>query len=518
MKDKIKIVSPRAATNVILLAGIFLRFHHLFKIDFRYEPFRLGGLFVAFAEQIIQNGFRLPNLIPFYSEDGIPFAYPPLGFYVEAILLSLFPNNHILIANLLPPVISALSLIGVFLLLRWHYREQETYILTGTFAYAFLPLAFTNQIEAAGLAEAFGSWALVFFFYTVIRFRSMPNWKNAVLTGVALGISFLSSPGSAIGVSLLSCLVVLETLLKNKFSLQAVGQVFVVVMTGMLLSMPYWATVMSFHGRGIFFFPILAQYSSAEEPNFFRVFFQNLLSFAVVQDGSAFFWNLVIFLGMLWQVLYGKFSLPLSFLVLFAIPREGVWLTALPAALLFAHEFGDVILGLLHPALDATKPAPRWGFTLLIIVFIGCWMAFQSFSVSDALVADRQWKITPEQIKLVEDSRLLIPADAKVLIIGNDALLEWSPYLLRREVINTKFGLEWKPERLQSVTLLNKRISEAQTWDDVLKAVTEFNGYQKVYVLSSEKKLLTALSRSSTVSFKLKIETPVIQLGILSMP
>src|SRR5215204_1058621 len=232
MKDKSRIFSLRVATIMVLIAGIFLRFYHLFKIDFRHEPFRLGGLFIAFAEQIIQNGFRLPNQIPFYSDGGIPFAYPPLGFYVEAILLKLFPDNRILIANLLPPVISALALFAVFLLLSWHYGEQEIYILSGVFTYAFLPSAFTNQIEAAGLAEAFGSLVLVIFFYYGIQFRNLPSWKNAALVGFALGISILSSPGSAVGATFLSGLLGLEVLLKNKFSVQAIRQIIVVALIG----------------------------------------------------------------------------------------------------------------------------------------------------------------------------------------------------------------------------------------------------------------------------------------------
>lgn len=517
MKNKIEIVSPRVVTIVILLAGIFLRFYHLFKFDFYYEPFRLGGLFIAFSEQIIKNGFRLPDMIPYYSDGGIPFAYPPLGFYVEAIFLSLFPNSQILIANLLPPVVSALALIAVFLLLRWYYREQEIYILAGVYAYAFLPSAYTNQIEAGGLAEAFGSLALVLFFYHSIQFRSLPSWKNVALVGFSLSISILSSPGSAVGAALLSGLLGLEMLFKNKFSVQAIGQIIVIAVIGGLISAPYWATVISYHGKGIFIFPVLAQYGNTEHQSYFRVLFNNLMNFSIVQDGSAFFWNLVIFLGILWGMSKGKFALPLAFLAVFTIPREAVWLIALPATLLVAHGFVDVLLNLLHPVSVVFN---RWKEIAYIsfFVMIGCSMIFQAFSISDALVADKQWKITSEQIELVEDARSLIPANAKVLVLGNDALLEWSPYLLQREVINTKFGLEWQPGELQVVTLLNKSISEAKTWDDVLKAITKFTNNQTVYILSADKKLLTALNRNSTVPFKLKIESSAIQLGYLGTP
>jgi len=509
--------SQRLATLTILAAGIFLRFYHFLWFDFLHAPFRLGGLFVAFSDQIARNGFRLPNIIPYYSDGGIPFAYPPLGFYVEAIFLRIAPHSQFLIANLLPPLVSALALLGVFLLLCWHFGGDETHILAGTFAYAFLPLAFTNQIEAAGLAESFGSLALVFFFYSVLRFRRLPDWKNVILVGLALAFSILASPGSAIGVAFLSVMLGLETALKERFIVKSIGQMTLAAAVGLIISAPYWATVMVNHGRGIFILSVLGQYGGGEKQGFLEILFQHLMNFTVVQDGSPFLWNLLIFLGLLLLFLRGDFALPLAFLALFSIPRESVWLTALPAALLFSYGFADVVLPLLRPVLDIPKRSKSLGL-LLLVIFIASWMAFQSFLLSSALVADQQWKINAQQIKLVDDARMLIPADAKVLVLGNDALHEWAPYLLQREVINTKFGLEWQPAELEMVNQLNQKLENAATWDDVLQAVTDQTGYQSVYILASNKKRLTALSHGSSVPFTLNMETSEIQLGILGIP
>lgn len=505
-------------TLITLVAGIFLRFYHLLRFDFLHAPFRLGGLFVAFAEQILENDFRLPVTIPFYSEGGIPFAYPPLGFYVEALLMQIFPGSHFVIANLLPPIVSSLALPGVFLLLRWYFSNREAPVLAGVFAYAFLPLAFANQIEAAGLAESFGSLAMVVFFYAVIRYRRLPDGKNALWVGLALAFSVISSPGSAIGAAFLAGLLGLETVLKNRFSWQSIWQMALTAGAGLLVSAPYWLTVMLNHGNGIFILPVLGQYNGGgEKRSFLTTLFERLMNFTVVQDGGVFFWNLVIFLGLLWLVLHGKFTLPLAFLVLFSIPRESAWLTALPAALLFAHGFVEVLLSLLQPIFAPSQRLRAWGMSL-ILLFLGGWLAFQSFALSNALLADQQWKISAEQVKLVEDARAMIPADAKVLVLGNDALLEWSPYLLEREVINTKFGLEWQPAKLERVTHLNKQLENAATWEAMLKTITEFTGQPGIYVLSADKKYLTALNRASELQITLKLETPEIQLGILGKP
>ena len=74
---------------------------------------------------------------PYYSKGGFPFAYPPLVFYLEVILHSIFLNNRFLVENFLPPLISAVTLVSVFLLLRWRYRGKELLLLAGTFTLLF---------------------------------------------------------------------------------------------------------------------------------------------------------------------------------------------------------------------------------------------------------------------------------------------------------------------------------------------------------------------------------------------
>lgn len=505
-------------TLIVLLAGILLRLLHLFQMNSLHEPFRLGGLFIAFAEQISINGFRIPVTIPYYSQDGIPFAYPPLGFYLEAILLKLAPHSQIFIANILPPAISAIALVGVMVLLRRMFPHDPKFVLAGTFAYAFLPPAFSNQIEAAGLAESLGSLALVVFFYTLFQYRNISCIKHSLWVGLGLGLCVLSSPGSAIGAALVSILFGLEILLKHKFNSRIFLELLLAAITGLVISAPFWASVLINHGRGFFITPVIGQYNSQSgKQGYLLATILQLLNFQLVQDGSYFFWNLFIFLGFLWVVIHGEFSLPLAFLGLFSIPRENVWLTALPASILFAYGITRVILPLIQPLTQFRNLANRISLTTLLVFFCS-WMTIGSFGLNLALLEDQQWKISATQINLIEQAGQQIPENASVIVIGNDAIHEWAPYLLKREVINTKFGLEWQPAELEMTDKLNESISEAQSWDDVLQAVTHSTRLQRVYVLSSSKKLLTRLSKESTVPYTLKMETPEIQLSLLGAP
>jgi hypothetical protein len=505
-------------TVLTLLIGSFLRVYHLLRIDFSHEPFRLGGLFVAFAGQIAQDGFKLPITIPYYSEGGIPFAYPPFGFYVEAVLFKLFPGQQLVVANLLPPLVCVLALLVACQVLRWIFPGQENHFLAGLFAYAFLPNAFSSQIEAGGLAESFGSLALLIYFASIFRYRSKPNNINALWSGLALGLCILSSPGSAIGAAVLFLLLAVESFIRHKAKTAVFMQAGIILTTGALVSAPYWLTVMLNHGRGFFILPVLAQYQNGGKIPYFFALFNKLVNFNVADGSGAFFWNIVIFLGLFWLLLHRKFFIPLAFLILFSIPRENFWLVAFPAALLFAHGFGDVILSVSGPIPDMPSPAFRKYISAGIIALVMLVLVLQPFSLVNALIADQQWKLTRIQFEGVKNAAVFIPPNQKVLVLGNDALLEWSPYLLQREVINTKFGLEWQPVELEKINLLNTRLQAAKNWDDVLLAVSEMNGQSHIYILSTQKQLLTELNRDSHTPFTLELETPEVQVGILGVP
>jgi hypothetical protein len=52
-------------------------------------PALLGGLFLEMAATIADSGSLVPTTIHGFTTEGIPFAYPPLGFYVLAFFMEL---------------------------------------------------------------------------------------------------------------------------------------------------------------------------------------------------------------------------------------------------------------------------------------------------------------------------------------------------------------------------------------------------------------------------------------------
>jgi len=91
----------RFYSTIITLIGIALRTYHLIGVG-SLKPWKFGGLYLEFARQIFQNYYLLPETIPHYTQGGLPFAYPPLPFYIESFFVFNLGLPEFLVVNFLP--------------------------------------------------------------------------------------------------------------------------------------------------------------------------------------------------------------------------------------------------------------------------------------------------------------------------------------------------------------------------------------------------------------------------------
>jgi hypothetical protein len=357
------------AAITTMLVGVALRLFHLFIVPMD-APFRLGGLFYEFSRQIALNNFAFPETIPYYSAGGIPFAYPPLSFYVQAVIIKLFDPALFYSVNLLPPIITLLSLPAFYWMMR-QYTDDVHLALAGLCAFAIMPPAFTNQIEAAGLAESFGIVALILYVGFLLRWKKNPDIKGSVLAGITLGFCVLSSPGSAYAVALFSVFLFLWVCilgLKSR-TLKPIGMLLLVGITGMLVSAPFWLIVMRNHGVDFFIIPFLGQHQSDISP----LQIEQILSFQPAGAYLGFIWNWLIFAGLIWAVLKRHFLVVVIFVIFWLIPREGVWLVAVPAAILAGMGLVYVLWPLFEKAFQissGSRPPLAPGILAVILVIL----------------------------------------------------------------------------------------------------------------------------------------------------
>src|SRR5689334_18158339 len=111
-----EISRPRFLAAVIflsLLVGVVIRLPYILPADF--FPVGDGGLFVTMINAIKANRYILPEFVE-YNGFEIPFAYPPLGFYLVILVSRVLGLPTLIVVRYLPIVINLFTIL-VFVLL-----------------------------------------------------------------------------------------------------------------------------------------------------------------------------------------------------------------------------------------------------------------------------------------------------------------------------------------------------------------------------------------------------------------
>jgi hypothetical protein len=505
----------------VVTIGSLFRFSHLFFINLN-EPFQFGGLFWEFSRQIRLNHYLLPVTIPYYSSGGIPFAYPPLPFYFEALITDLFHVSPYWIVNILPAFISALCLPSFYLMAR-RITASDRAALIALLVYIFVPNSFLNQIQGGGLAESSGSLALIWFGYSLAGFYAKNSLKNAAFAGVFLGICVLASPGSALAGAVVASIFALAILLRDRHGARRVktalfsqiSRLALIGVVGMAVSVPYWLTVMSNHGRGIFFTSVAGQLQGENDPFLFRAL-KDLISLNISGGGYPFLWNVLFFAGLFWAIFNRRWLLTALFFALFLIPGEGEWIIPILAAVLAGSALSEWLVPYFGQLLQPYAQRKLLAGTMLIVLCVG--LLYASYDALREMIYDNQARITADQISDLEQARQVIPPNANVVVFGTDAVLEWSPTLLQRDVLNVKYGLEWQPSKLARVQALYKALKESTGWSEMLQVLKTFGFDGDVYLVG-DKRRFSGLSRASGAAANMFVslkDFSFFEVGVLS--
>ena len=462
----------RSAVFALLLVavigfGVFLRIFHLLFIPLEL-PYRFGGLFVEFSHQIVENDFRLPERIPFYSEGGIPFAYSPLPFYVLAALSKLLPVSEIELVNVLPPVVGGVGVIA-FYGLTGAFRLNRRAALGAVAVFAVLPSAYKEVLYGDGLAESFGLLAIILFAASFRVLAEQRTLRSAVITGISGGFCILTSPGSAIGAVVTGVLFSafsLSTAPARKY-LRAVLLLGVVALAAAATASPYLVPISENHGIGILFRTVSDHYE--DSPLFALVLgLETLLAFSV-SDGGYFhwFWDTLILFSLLYSLLaWRDWLVPAWLVASLLVPREGIWLASVPVALVAGRFIANEALPFLKRAVDSTLFNRRDHF-LKFGVFAA--VVYLTLHVVYLLLANPGWgdvshggvpqdPISPETVDALDWGRDNLPSDARVIVVYNGNVEDWAPHLLRRTVVNMAYGTEWEPDERRDALALNEAL------------------------------------------------------------
>ncbi len=453
----------------ILVFGIAVRVGHLLLVD-THLPFALGGLYLEFAQKIVDHGYALPKTIPFYTLGGIPFAYPPLPFYIEAVALDVFAVPWYAAVNGLPIVASIVALLSFVFLIRSLQINRRTELIAVA-AYASMTAAFSQQVEGAGIAESFGSLTLIWAAFFLTRSYRRRSSGDAMAGGVMLGLCVLASPGSAY--ASLPTFVIFGSVMVTR--LRAWSLVGLAGILWLAVCAPYLMIVTSNHGLHVFLSPFVHAHWGGSMGMLMIDVIARFLSFRVESGSYFLFWDALTLFGALRAMTERRWALIMWFVVLFAIPREGQWMAAIPASV-FAGMGGDELLRYVETktAVLPSEQARRMQFWMTIAVALGfiignLYFYFNSIPGANEVLSQDQFTV----LKWAEGH---LEGDQALVVMASNAALEWAPQIARRTVLNEPYGAEWQPKELDRIETINENLKNCGDLACVISQVVQ-TGY-----------------------------------------
>ncbi|MCI0554174.1 MAG: glycosyltransferase family 39 protein [Anaerolineae bacterium] len=408
--------------------GTFMRFNSALLAGFAIND---GGMFAVMVDNLRANNFVLPAFSS-YNDIGMPFAYPPLGFYVGALVVELFGIDSVQVVRWVPAFFASLA-IPAFYLLAMRLLKDKYLASVATLFYAFIPRAFSWLIMGGGLTRSPGQFFMILALATLIRLYEEKRRTDIFLAGLFSSLAVLSHPAAAVHV-FISAIWLWIMLSRKRSAFTHSIFVGVIVLT---ITMPWWLTVIRNHGIEV----LLNAASTGGKTS--AVF--NLLFFTFTDELYATVIAVLGLLGLTNRLIRRDYLLPLWLALPFIVAGRGAAnLAVIPLAMLAAIGFVNVVLMALQPS-----PADEAGVSAVERGVISGLLLYIVFSTSQFGGQLSSATLYPPDRTAMEWVRQETPSESRFLVLTGttavacDSVLEWFPALSGRRSVYTVQGTEW---------------------------------------------------------------------------
>ena len=419
-----------------LLLGAVVRFNPILLSNF---PLNDGGLFYQMTLDVIQNHFSLP-VYTSYNGGVIPFSYPPLAFYLMALVQRVLNIGILSQLHYLPALISTLTIPALYFLSR-KITESREISLFAVIGFALMPQSFVWLIMGGGITRSLGILFAILALLFVWQMFHNPSISSLLLTILFCSLTILCHPAIAWFLFLTSLLIMLMYG-RNKTGI--LYSIFTII--GILLTTsPWWIIILQRFGLS----SILNASQTSGLVNL------SVILFNFTGEPFATILAVIALLGIFAEITRRRFFL-LIWLIVIAIfsPRGGQWLATIPASMLF----GSGVVLVLVPGLVNFKGWAFEGTPTLTDIFKNriVKIAFSVILVFALFSAMVFWYIGDSELKTLSsyDRQAMQWAsqntenDSKFVVITGgewpvDFISEWFPALANRTSITTVQGSEW---------------------------------------------------------------------------
>jgi hypothetical protein len=427
-----------------LFLGTFMRFNPTLLAGF---PINDGGMFAVMVDDLKTSHYGLPAFTS-YNNLGIPYAYPPLGFYLGRLAADLFGLSAVQVLRWLPAFFASLSIPAFYLLAR-RLLKNKYYAAVSTLFFALMPRALSWFIMGGGLTRSPGQFFMLLTLATLIRLYEENRRVDVFWAGVLGGLAVLSHPEAAVH-TFVSAIFLWFMLARNRASLINSIAVGVIVL---LVTAPWWVTVIHYHSLG----PLISGAQTGQKA--LAVF--HLLFFVFTEEIYATVIAVLGLIGIGKCLARREYLLPLWMVIPFLVEgRSAPGPAAIPLAMLAAIGLVDVVLAgiqavtgkarataegtnqnaLVEPP-EYVTPAER-----NILIYLLIYLLFSTYQFGLGLASATLYPPDEEAMTWVRENT---PAEARFLVLTGttsvscDSVLEWFPALTGRQSIYTVQGTEW---------------------------------------------------------------------------
>jgi hypothetical protein len=398
-------------------------------------PVNDGGLFLQMTRDLQVSHFALPNATTYNNAD-IPFAYPPLGFYLTGVIQKITHVSLFTLFTYLPAIFSALAILA-FYFLALQFTGDRLKASLAAFFYAMVPQSFTWAIMGGGITRA---PALSFSFLTVAfayRLFTTKDSRNILPTAVFASLLTLTHPEITFQTAFTVLIVALFFLRGRKSVLHAL----IVGVVVAALTSPWWLTVLARHGLAPF------QTALGAHPRDLATSLLYLFQFNLSGEAILAVVGMLGLIGLIRDFRHHDFFLPawigLSFI---SDPRAAPFASLTPLILLAVKGFESTLQGLGESEPFENGIASKFSryvlFGTIAYLFMSGMISSMQLGNGLRLLPEERQALNWVVANTSKDSRfLLLTGDAAL----SDPLSEWFPALTERISLVTPQGHEWTP-------------------------------------------------------------------------
>ncbi|MGI8508470.1 MAG: hypothetical protein ACR2MQ_04010, partial [Gemmatimonadaceae bacterium] len=448
-----------------VVIGAYVRAAHIFSAGF---PLNDGGLLYRMTQELQDAHYHLPAFTT-YNNASIPFAYSPLGFYVAGGINSLTGAPLLQLFRFIPLVATILTVVAFYYLARTMLRDGVA-VAAAVLAFGLLPRSFVWNVMGGGVTRSLGLLFAIIALQQVYQLYTRSEWRYAATTAVACALTVLSHLSTA---NFLAFSVVLLFVFYGRHRFGIMSSVVVAVAT-VLLTAPWWGTVIAQHGlapfhaassvSGSIFGDKLARYDVLLRLARFNTSIGGEPLFPLVSVVAA--------LGAFASLRPGRFILPLWWGLITAMDaRGGMSYAPIAASLLAGVGVAYVIIpGLravystpdslrLDPAMSHAGVARRSRVTPRLRLVPALVLGFLFlYGLASALTRNPDYAgetailtaLTPADRDAMQWIAQHTPLSSSFLVVSGknwaiDRVSEWFPALANRSSVSTIQGSEWLP-------------------------------------------------------------------------